>query len=180
MGGRRSSHSGVTRRRLLVGSVAVVALGVAACDSESDPSGVVQPADAVTAIVMWQAAEQTPTVDDNGEPKLPVIYVVAGDGTTVDVGIQAAVAESTVDDAVVRFADDVSEGFDADADGSPVHDDGVMLAIGAMPDPARTVTVDIARFDAQDEHEQLTLEVSAAAVPNDDVQPAAVTSVERR
>ena len=129
---------------------------VAACSEAPADSDVVEPAAAYTAIVAWQAAEQEPVLDDNGEVKLPVIYVVAADGATVDVGVQAAVAESTIDDAVVRFADDVTEGFDTDAEGSPVHDDGVMLAVGAMPDPSRTIDVQVARFVAQDDFEQLS------------------------
>ena len=62
-------------------------------------------ADAITAIVAWQAEEQEPVIDDDGEPQLPVIFVVAGDGTTIDVGVQADVAEATNDWATVRFAD---------------------------------------------------------------------------
>ena len=135
------------------------------CSDDSETTNVVEPAAAYTAIVEWQAAEQEPILDDNGEPELPVIYVVAVDGTTVDVGVQAAVAESTVDDAVVRFADDVSEGFDTDAEGSPVHDDGVLLAVGAMPDPSRTIDVQVARFVAEDDFEQFDVEITAIEHP---------------
>jgi len=157
----------------------------AACSEAPAESGVVEPAAAYTAIVAWQAAEQEPVLDDNGEVELPVIYVVAADGATVDVGVQAAVAESTIDDAVVRFADDVTEGFDTDAEGSPVHDDGVMLAVGAMPDPSRTIDVQVARFVAQDDFEQLLVEISVTdpqVVGTDGAQvpPAEVTSVTRR
>jgi hypothetical protein len=143
----------------------------------------VEPADAYTAIVEWQAAEQEPVLDADGEPKLPVIYVVAADGATVDVGIQAAVAESTADDAVVRFADDVSDGFDSDADGSPVHDDGVMLAVGAVPDPSRTIAVQVARFVAEDDYQQLDVEITAIAQPTGtgpDPSTAEVTAVLER
>src|SRR6187402_1813460 len=106
MGGGRTT-------RVLVGSVTAsvtFSVLVTGCSDESGATNVVEPAAAYTAIVEWQAAEQEPILDDKGEPKLPVIYVVAADGATVDVGIQAAVAKSTVDDAVVRFADDVSDG----------------------------------------------------------------------
>mgnify|MGYP006974247207 CR=1 FL=1 len=55
-------------------------------------------------------------IADDGEVQLPVIYVVADAGTTIDVGVQADVAESTVDWATVRFADDIADTFDPDLD----------------------------------------------------------------
>ena len=161
MGGHRTT-------RVLVGSVtASVAFSglVTACSDDSGATSVVDPAAAYTAIVEWQAAEQEPILDEKGEPKLPVIFVVAADGATVDVGVQAAVAESTVDDAVVRFADDVSDGFDSDADGAPVRDEGIMLAVGVIPEPSRTIDVQVARFVAQDDYEQLDVEITAIEHP---------------
>lgn len=179
MGGGRTT-------RVLVGSVTAsvtFSVLVTGCSDESGATNVVEPAAAYTAIVEWQAAEQEPILDDKGEPKLPVIYVVAADGATVDVGIQAAVAKSTVDDAVVRFADDVSDGFDSTAEGAPVHDDGVMLAVGVIPDPLRTIDVPVARFMAQDDSEQFDLEITAIDHPvgtDPDPPLAEVTAVVER
>ncbi len=102
---------------LLVGAAALLgAFALTSCDDET-PAGVVGPADAITAVVAWQAGEQEPVIADDGEVQLPVIYVVADAGTTIDVGVQAAVAESTVDWATVRFADDVADTFDPDLEG---------------------------------------------------------------
>ena len=98
---------------LLVGAVALLgAFALASCDDDETPAGVVGPADAITAVVAWQAGEQEPVIADDGEVQLPVIYVVADAGTTIDVGVQAAVAASTVDWATVRFADDIADTFD--------------------------------------------------------------------
>ena len=38
-------------------------------------------------------------------PRCPVVYVATEDGTTIDAGVQAKVAQNTVDIAKVRFAD---------------------------------------------------------------------------
>ena len=70
-------------------------------------------------------------MNDNGEERLPVIYVVAADGETIDVGVQADVAAATVDIADVRFADESADAFDDGVDDEPVIADGVMLLIGA-------------------------------------------------
>lgn len=180
MGG--SSTHRVPSILLALTAPALTVLAGACTDSSAEPD-VVQPAAAYTAIVEWQAGEQEPVLDDNGKPKLPVIYVVGADGATVGVGVQAAVAEATVDDAVVRFADDVSDGFDTALEGSPVHDDGVMLAVGALPDPARTIDVAVARFVAQDDYEQLDVEITAIDRPTDtepDAPTAEVTAVVQR
>ena len=67
-------------------------VGAAACGSDDAPdSSDVDPAAALTAIVEWQAGEQEPVVDDNGEIRLPVIYIASADGDTIDVGVQAEV-----------------------------------------------------------------------------------------
>ncbi len=152
--------------RVTCAAIASLALGVVAgaCGSDDGPgTSDVEPADAYTAIVEWQASELEPVVDDNGEVKLPVIYIVSADGETIDVGVQADVAASTVDIATVRFADDSGDSFDADLDDEPVRDDGVMLLIGAMPPPAPTMTVDLRRYIGADRSESFQLEIAKDA-----------------
>ncbi len=135
---------------------------IAACDSGADePSDVVGSADAITAAVAWQAGEQEPIVDDDGESQLPVVFVVADDGATIDVGVQADVAADTVDWATVRFADDIADTFDPDIEGEPVRDDGVLLLIGPMPEPARSVELQLVRYSDIDSGEAFTLEITA-------------------
>ena len=153
----------------------------AACDDGDDsPADAVGSADAITAAIAWQADEQEPVLDGDGEPQLPVIFVVADDGATIDVGVQADVAADTVDWATVRFADDVSDTFDPSLDGEPVRDDGVLLLIGPMPEPARSVELDLVRYTSVDGGEAFTLEVTIEPRrPDDDTTAprAVVTAV---
>ncbi len=101
-----------------------------------------------------------------------MIFVVADDGATIEVGVQADVAAATVDWATVRFADDVADVFDPDLDGEPVRDDGVLLLIGAMPEPAQRVELDLVRYTAVDDGEPIVLEITAES-HTDGTQPDA-------
>jgi hypothetical protein len=142
----------------------VIALSVAtaACsDSDTATPGQVDQSGAYTAIVEWQAGEQEPVLNDDGTAKLPVIYVAAADGATIDVGVQASVAAATVDIADVRFADESSEAFDSGIDGEPVIDQGVMLLVGAIPDPARTIDVELLRYVDVGTSSAFTLQITA-------------------
>jgi hypothetical protein len=149
---------------------AVVVLGVftfTSCDDDEAASDVVGPADAITAVVAWQTGEQEPVIADDGEVQLPVIYIVADAGMTIDVGVQADVAESTVDWATVRFADDIADTFDPDLAGEPVRDDGVMLLVGPMPEPAPSIEVPLVRYTAVDDGEPLVVEIVSEPAPDD-------------
>lgn len=157
------AHAGHVVAAALVG-----ALALASCDDEAPPAAdVIEPAEAITAVIAWQADEQEPVVDEDGEPQLPVIFVVARDGETIDVGIQASVAAATDGWAHVRFADDVADTFDPDTDGQPVRDDGAMLLLGPLPEPAPSVEIDLARYTAIDDVEVLQLEISNEIAPDD-------------
>jgi hypothetical protein len=143
-----------------------LALALAGCGDDGGataPPPVVEPADAVIAVIEWHADEIEPVLDDSGEPKLPVIYVASLGGDTIDVGIQAAAAERTVDIAIVRFADDRSDAVDSEVDGMPVKDDGVMLLLGEIPEPARIVEFVVARYRSVDHEESMTVEIVASS-----------------
>ncbi len=157
-------------------------MAVAACDGDDGTAvDVVSSADAITAIVAWQAGEQEPVLDENGEPQLPVIFVVADDGTTIDVGIQAAVAEATAEWATVRFADDASDAFDPDLEGEPVRNDGALLLLGPIPEPEPRIEMDVALYTAVDDTEgftvQITSDTSTTGTGPDPARQASVTSV---
>ena len=160
--------------------MAAVALAVAtpACSSDDGTQpGDVDQAGAYTAIVEWQAGEQEPVETVDGTDELPVIYVAAADGETIDIGVQANVAEQTVDVADVRFADDSSEAFDDGVDGAPVIDDGSLLLVGAMPEPAPTIEVEVLRYLAAETSTPFTLLISADDAPSSTaVGSATVTS----
>ena len=110
-----------------------------------------------------------------------MIFVVAGDGTTIDVGVQADVAAAMVDTATVRFADDADDAFDPDVEGQPVRDEGVMLLVGPIPDPQRTISVDVDRYHTVDEWESLQVEITAdsqsVGTAGETVSTASVTAV---
>jgi hypothetical protein len=159
------------------GAVLVASLAIAACDDGTDtPADVVGAADAITAIVAWQAGEQEPVVGADGEPELPVIFVVPGDGAVIDIGVQADVAESTNDWASVRFADDVADTFDSDLEGEPVRDSGSMLLIGPIPEPATTIEVDLIRYTTIDDGEPLRMEIANEPPPDTTDPDAAPTA----
>ena len=184
MGGNQESRVASVARRC--SAALLLALAVAACDDD-DPAAdvVVGPGDAITAIVAWQAGEQEPVIDDAGEPQPPVIFIVGGEGTTIDVGVQANVAAATADWATVRFADDVADTFDPGLEGEPVRDDGALLLVGPIPEPARLIDVDVVRYTAVDDGEQFTLEITSDTSPNSGTGPdpaprASVTAVTQR
>ena len=170
------------RSAQLVAAALMAAFAVAACDSDdaAAPTDVVGAADAITAVVAWQADEQQPVLDDNGEELLPVIFIVADISSAIDVGVQADVAAATADWATVRFADDVADTFTPDLEGEPVRDDGVMLLVGPMPDPAQSVEVALVRYRSVHDAESFTLEITddPTTTDTDNSTPnASVTSV---
>lgn len=181
MGGIRLRHRVTAARpRTVAKTLALLlAIGVVSCtDDPGAPDVVVRPVDAITAIIAWQADEQQPVTDADGTVQLPVIFVVAGDGATIDVGVQADVAQATVDVATVRFADDVTDTFDPTLEGQPVREQGVMLLLGAIPDAAPKITVDVNRFVAVDTSEALRVEITANVTPDGaGDEPAARASV---
>lgn len=175
MGG--DGQPGIARSARRVGIVLVGLLAIASCDdADATPAGVVDAADAITAIVAWQTEEQERVVDAAGEPELPVIFVVAGDGAVIDIGVQADVAESTHDWANVRFADDVADTFDADLEGEPVRDEGAMLLVGPIPEPAQTIEVDLIRYTTVDDGEPLRMEIVSEPPPDTTDPDAAPTA----
>jgi hypothetical protein len=155
--------------------LAVSLLGACGGGDDDPPATEVSHAGAFTALVEWQAGEQEPVLDDAGVEQLPVIYLVAAEGGTIDVGVQAEVAAATVDLATVRFADEATEAFNDGLEGRPVIDDGSMLLVGALPDPARVVMVDVLRFTAAETSEAFLVEITADS--RSSIGPAAVTSV---
>jgi hypothetical protein len=159
----------------------MLAAGAASCDDDP-PHDVdsVGPAAAYTAIIEWQVGDQETVLDDNGEVVVPVVFVVAEDGSTIDVGVQAEVAEAASDWATVRFADQATETFDPGVEGEPVRDNGVMLLVGPIPEAAASIELSLVRYVAVDDSEAFIMEVTATPGPTDTsaVSPrASVTSV---
>jgi hypothetical protein len=119
--------------------VAVVLATLAgACTSDDNGQPSVGAADVYTALVDWQVGQAGPPV--TGAP-LPVVYIATENGTTIDPSTQAKVAQNTVDAAKVRFADNKDDAIDADVDGAPVKDDGVLLVVDEFTGKDTTVLV---------------------------------------
>jgi len=145
--------------------LAIALLVASSCSGESDTTpkaDEVVPADAFIAVVGWEAKQTDAILDENGDPELPIVYVAPADGGTIDVGIQAAVVEATVDIAIVRFADEASEALDTGETGEPVKDDGVLLIVGDMPDPSNTIQLGVIRYHSLDDDASLSFEIVAS------------------
>ena len=153
--------------------MAAVALG--ACTSESaDQPPTVRAADAYLAIVEWQVDSAGPLT--TGE-SLPVVYITAEDGQTIDAGVQAKVAQNSVDVAKVRFADARGDALDTHTDGEPVKDDGVLLIVDPFDAKgAVDVPIGVTVYHSADDQQHLVFVVSAtdagAQVTSSSVRPS--------
>jgi hypothetical protein len=159
VGGIRSAK-GWPALALAVGMV-VASTG---CDDGSGASTAtpeVAASGAFIAVIDWEVSEYEPMVNEDGDVELPVVYVAPAGGGTIDVGIQAAVVEATVETAIVRFADEAGEALDSDVEGEPVKDDGVLLIVGDMPEPSRTIELGVVRYQSVDDDSILTVTIRA-------------------
>lgn len=156
---RKSGRSG---RAWRVAAAAAALLAIVGCTSDPEPGrSTVTPSDAYTAIVRWEIERSERVVDSDGNVEAPVIYLAAGSGGTVDVGVQADVVSNIDDDAVIRFADDARDARDDDLDNEPIKDDGVMILIDEFePDQAK-VDGRIVRYVSFDDDDAWVLEITA-------------------
>ena len=126
------------------------------------------------AIVHWQVGRAGPPTTD---APLPVIYITSENGKTIDPGVQAKVANKTVDIAKVRFADERDDAIDTDVEGEPVKDDGVLLIVDDFDTEGVTqVPVGVTVYHDADDTEHLVLMVTAgeegAEVTSSSVRPS--------
>ncbi len=135
------------------------ALLLVGCTSDDPGPPAVDEEGAYTAIVRWAASTVSPPVEGDDRP---VVYVMSLDGGTIEPGVQAEVARATVDDIDVRFADEREQAIDLDDPAEPVHDDGVLLLVGPLPDPAATVEVDVDVYFSAERTDPYRLILSAS------------------
>lgn len=158
--------------RLVLLAAVVALLGVSSgCTSDAAPNPVIGAADAYVAIVVWQIGQQGPP---STAANLPVIYLAASNGKSIDAGVQAKVAKQTVDRAKVRFADTVEDATDTKVDGAPVRDDAVLLIVDPLDDPARSqiqLPVTVYRSTTDSARYRLTLVAADAGVSVTAAQP---------
>ena len=143
----------------------VVTLGVPAalgCSSDPMPADTtVGPENAFIAVVQWELEETEPIVDEDGDVEAPVIYLAAGSGETVDVGVQANVVATIDESAVIRFADQAVDAVDVGVDGEPVKDDGVLLVVDAFESGQPEVDARISRYRSIDDDTNWILRLTA-------------------
>lgn len=176
VGGSRATPTRPSRWHAFVITAALLPALGACGDDDPATDGDVTPAGAYTAMVIWQADQHEPVLDDDGEEMLPVVYVVTADDDEIEVGVQAAVAEATADVAIVRFADQPGEAFDTNVDGEPVIDQGSMLSVGPLPSPAPVISVAVVRHLSADDVEPFDLEITATEPEGSDDVTATVTA----
>lgn len=132
------------------------------CTSDPEPqSATVTLTNAYSAIIRWEIERSEPVIDVDGNVEVPVIYLAAGSGGTVDVGVQAGVVSDIDDAAVIRFADDARDARDEGLENEPVKDNGVMILIDEFEPDQATVEARIVRYRSIDDENAWILEVTA-------------------
>ena len=162
------------RALLRILAVVGLTLSAAACTSDGDEPSGIGAADALTAVVDWQVGRIGPPTTGQA---LPVVYIAAEDGTTIDAAVQAKVANNTVDLAKVRFADVRDDAIDVDVDGRPVKDDGVLLIVDEFDVKGSSelpIGVSIYHDAADEQHLVLTVTAgdAGAEVTSSSVRPS--------
>ena len=144
------------------GAPFLAALVVVGCASDPESGPVtVAPETAYVAIVQWELDQVEPVVDEAGDVVAPVIYLASASGETVDVRVQASVVSTVDEAAVIRFADQAADALDADLDGEPVKDNGVLVVVDKFEPGQTTVVARISRYRSIDDETTWTLELTA-------------------
>ena len=137
----------------LAGVVALLGAVAVGCSDDPDTvDGSAREAAVIEAVVRSVAGD---SVDD--PETTPVVYVVAADGRTIPIDVQATVAEALVDDVDLRFADDRAETVDDGEDGVPVRDEGTLVAIGEVPESGTVIDVPVERYVSESDNEIMVM-----------------------
>ena len=147
---------------LHLSAAALVVLAIVGCTSDPEPElGTLSPEAAYVAIVEWEIEQTEPVVDDDGEVVLPVIYLAAASGETIEVGVQANVVATVDDTAVIRFADQAADALDTGTAGEPVKDDGVLMVIDEFEVGSPTADARVSMYRSTDDDTTWILELTA-------------------
>lgn len=143
------------RTAILAASVALMA----ACSSSS-PSDV-RAGSVYETVLRWFADRDA----DDPDP-LPVFIEPRGEGTSIDLAVQAEVVEWTAEYADARFIDSRDEALLVDQDGvTAVRDGGVLVRLGPVLEDGKRVTLDVDVF--VDDATQQSLRFDLAATGDD-------------
>ena len=155
----RGDGPGMSRpQRGRAGAAAIVALAlvagaVSSCGDSSPTS--TRDADIYAAIVR----ALVPPEDDETKVTREVYVGSGADGVSLDV--QADVVQELDEYERIRFVDEQAEAVD-DEPPMAVHNGGVYLELGDIPERGTTVRVDARRYVSEDDDERLTVTVERA------------------
>ncbi|MGB8861694.1 MAG: hypothetical protein WCC60_20740 [Ilumatobacteraceae bacterium] len=97
--------------------------------------------DVYAAVIRWFAAQHDPAV------ALKVFVEPRGEGSSINVDVQAEVVTAVEDVAVVRFIDTRDEALEDDSSGLlVVRDEGVLIAFGPVQNDAAAVTLEVDQY----------------------------------
>lgn len=125
----------------------VAVLSLAACTSEAAGVKPLSTADAYSAAINWyvDSLPAPPPTTGGDAPGPVIVYVVSESGKAINSQVQASVVANLADrkdEVTVRFADVRDDALEADVEGQPVKDDGVLLLVGEVEE--RPPPVDLA------------------------------------
>jgi hypothetical protein len=113
---------------------------------------------------------------DEADP-LPVVYVVGVGEEKIAPRVQADVAQALDKDAEIRFADKREEALLEDQEDVPVRDEGVLVAVGAVPPDVDPVAVHVEIYRSEVDSSKVVLTIgkqsSQWTVTSESVIPSA-------
>jgi hypothetical protein len=144
---------GVVIKGIAAGLLVVMVFGCSkSSESEIRASAVYE------GVMRWLAAEHASDPDP-----LPVFVEPRGEGTSIDLEVQAEVVESVADVADVRFIDTRDEALESDDESGliVVRDGGLLIRLGPVLEEGQRVTLDVDIF--VDEEADRTIRFSLVA-----------------
>jgi hypothetical protein len=138
-----------------VGAVVLVALAVAGCDGTKKEESS-RDAQVYVATIRDVLAAEPPR--DPAAP-LPVVFVVGVGEEKIAAGVQADVTKALDEDAEIRFADKREEALLEDQDDVPVRDNGVLVAVGAVPPDVDPVAVHVEIYRSELDSSKVVLTI---------------------
>ena len=138
-----------------MGAVVLVALALAGCDGTTKDEAS-RDAQVYVATIRVVLAAEPPR--DEAAP-LPVVYVVGVGEEKIAPSVQADVAQELDKDAEIRFADKREEALLEDQEDVPVRDDGVLVAVGAVPPDVDSVDVHVEIYRSEVDSSKVVLTI---------------------
>ena len=138
-----------------MGAVVLVALALAGCDGTTKDEAS-RDAQVYVATIRVVLADEPPR--DEAAP-LPVVYVVGVGEEKIAPSVQADVAQEIDKDAEIRFADKREEALLEDQEDVPVRDDGVLVAVGAVPPDVDSVDVHVEIYRSEVDSSKVVLTI---------------------